>query len=157
MKLLITTPLTTIVDATGVTSIRAEDETGAFGILPGHADFLTALAVSVVSWRAGESEHHVALRGGVLSVRNGDEVSILTREAVGEDTLAKLGKAVIERMKRDEESEEASRLASTRMELAAMRQIERYIATGGGRLRPASASAAGNRGAEDELSQSTLT
>ena len=31
--------------------LRAEDDTGAFGILPGHADFLTVLAVSVVTWR----------------------------------------------------------------------------------------------------------
>jgi F-type H+-transporting ATPase subunit epsilon len=157
MKLMITTPLNTIADETGVTSIRAEDETGAFGILPGHADFLTTLAVSVVTWRIGDVEHHVAVRGGVLTVRNGDEVSIVTREAVGEDTLAELGKAVIERMKHDEESEEASRLAGTRMELAAMRQIERYIATGGSRLRSATAPSTGSSGADDELSQSTLT
>ena len=152
MKLHITTPHAVIADETGVTSIRAEDDTGAFGILPGHADFLTTLAVSVLTWRQGDKEHHVALRGGVLTVRNGDEVSIVTREAVGEDTLAQLGEAVVERMKQDEEGEEASRLAGTRMELAAMRQIERYISTGGNRLRTANPPVLGGGRAEHDLS-----
>ena len=34
-----------------VVSVRAEDASGSFGILPGHADFLTSLAPSVVRWR----------------------------------------------------------------------------------------------------------
>ena len=47
----------------------------AFGILPGHADFLTALSISVVTWRdqAG-AEHHLAVRGGMLEVRGGERV-----------------------------------------------------------------------------------
>ena len=52
MRLTITTPLAIVVEADDVAHLRAEDETGAFGILPGHADFLTALAVSVASWGA---------------------------------------------------------------------------------------------------------
>ena len=69
MRLLVTTPMAVIVDADSVRHVRAEDETGAFGILPGHADFITALAVSVITWRNGtDEEHHVAVRGGVLTV-----------------------------------------------------------------------------------------
>lgn len=130
MRLSITTPLAKVIDLTGVTYLRAEDETGAFGILQGHADFLTTLAVSVVTWRREGSEHHVAVRGGVLSVRGGGRISIVTREAVGETTLAELGNAVLARMREDEESETASRLSGTRMELAVMRQIERYLSGG---------------------------
>ena len=44
MKLTIVTPLAVIIETDGVVHLRAEDETGAFGILSGHADFLTALA-----------------------------------------------------------------------------------------------------------------
>ena len=51
MKLTVTTPLAIVLDVEDVAHLRAEDETGAFGILPAHADFLTALAVSVVTWR----------------------------------------------------------------------------------------------------------
>ena len=49
MRLIVTTPLAVIADASDITHLRAEDETGAFGILPGHADFLTALSVSVAT------------------------------------------------------------------------------------------------------------
>jgi len=52
MRLLITTPTAVVIDDPDVVTVRAEDESGSFGILNGHADFLTALTVSVVSWRA---------------------------------------------------------------------------------------------------------
>ena len=50
----VTTPLAVTVDETGVTSIRAEDASGGFGILPGHADFLTVLDASVVRWHGAD-------------------------------------------------------------------------------------------------------
>jgi len=50
MRLRIITPLFVVVDEDGVLALRAEDATGSFGILPRHADFLTRLAISVVSW-----------------------------------------------------------------------------------------------------------
>lgn len=134
MKLSIATPLGIVVEASDVTHVRAEDETGAFGILPGHANFLTSLTVSVVTWRDAGRERHVAVRGGVLTVRDGKEVTIVTREAVGEETLAALGDAVLARMRKEEESEEEARLVGTRMEFAVMRQIQRYLAGGSGRI-----------------------
>jgi F-type H+-transporting ATPase subunit epsilon len=36
--------------------LRAEDASGSFGILPGHAPFLTALAISIVSWRKDDTK-----------------------------------------------------------------------------------------------------
>lgn len=61
MRLIVTTPLAIIADASDVAHLRAEDETGAFGILPGHADFLIALSVSVATWRnrtGGRAQRH---------------------------------------------------------------------------------------------------
>lgn len=131
MKLLVTTPTAVIADVRDVRHVRAEDETGAFGILPGHADFITVLAVSVLSWRGrGGDEHHVAVRGGVLTVRDGNAVEVATREAVGEDTLARLGRAVLERFREEAQAEEESRVSATRMHLAAIRQLQRYLESG---------------------------
>ena len=88
MKLTVTTPLAIIAEANNVAHVRAEDDTGAFGILPGHADFLTALAISVVSWRDQDgAEHHIAVRGGMLEVNDGEAITIATREAVADDDL----------------------------------------------------------------------
>ena len=131
MRLLVTTPMSVVVDARDVRHVRADDETGAFGILPGHADFITVLTVSVITWRNHEDEeHHVAVRGGILTVRHGDLVEVATREAVGEDTLRRLGDAVLERFRAEARAEEESRFSATRLHLAAIRQIRRYLEAG---------------------------
>ena len=69
----------------------------------------------------------MALRGGVLTVRDGNLVEVATREAVGEDTLRRLGGAVLERFHEETQAEEASRVSTTRLHLAAIRQFQRYL------------------------------
>lgn len=70
MRLRITDPTAIMVDRE-VAAIRAEDATGSFGILNGHADFLTALDISVVSWRDMEGRAgYCAVRNGILTVRS---------------------------------------------------------------------------------------
>jgi len=131
MRLLVTTPMSVVVDAPDVRHVRADDETGAFGILPGHSDFLTVLGVSVITWRNhSDEEHHVAVRGGVLTVQEGDLVQVATRDAVGEDTLRKLGRAVLQRFRDEARAEAESRVSATRLQLAVIRQLERYLQSG---------------------------
>lgn len=131
MRLLVTTPLSVVVDVAEVRHVRAEDETGAFGILPGHADFVTVLSVTVITWRNhADEEHYVAVRGGVLIVRGGDLVEVATREAVGEDTLRRLGRAVLARFREEALAEAESRVSTARLHLAAIRQLQRYLDAG---------------------------
>jgi len=131
VRLLVTTPTALVLDAPDVSYLRAEDETGAFGVLPGHADFLTVLAVSVITWRgATGSSHHLAVRGGVLTVRDGSEIQLATREAIGEDTLARLGDTVLERFREEAAAETESRLGTARLHLATIRQLQRYLQSG---------------------------
>lgn len=131
MRLLVTTPTAVVVDADDVRHVRAEDETGAFGILPGHADFITVLAVSVITWRnRAEQLHHVAVRGGVLTVRDGTLVEVATRDAVGEDTLRQLGHAVLDRFRADSEAESEARVSTARLQLATIRHLRRYLEAG---------------------------
>lgn len=131
MKLVITTPIAVIVDEDDVLFVRAEDRTGAFGILPGHADFITALSVSVVAWRdTGNETHFVAVREGVMTVDGGNLVRIATRQAVGEDTLLGLRAAVSEEFAAEQVAEEESKSSAARLHLAAIRQLQRYIETG---------------------------
>ena len=127
MRLTITTPLEIVVEAGDVVHLRAEDRTGGFGILTGHADFLTALAISVVSWRDRlGAEHHVAVRGGMLQV-GGDAIAIATREAVPGESLAQLESEVLARFRRGVSEEQAARADAQRLYLAAIRRILRYI------------------------------
>ena len=129
MKLTVTTPLAIVAQADNVAHLRAEDESGAFGILRGHADFLTALAISVASWRDDQgAEHHVAVRGGMLSVSGGDTIAIATREAVADDDLHHLETEVLASFQRRSDEEATARTDAQRLYLAAMRQIYRFLA-----------------------------
>jgi len=128
MRLSISTPLAIIVDADDAAYLRAEDETGSFGILPGHADFLTALAVSVVSWRDQRgSERHAAVCGGMLEVRGGNTIVVATREAVCSDDLHQLETEVLAAFRRAVEEDQAARIDAERLYLAAIRQICHFL------------------------------
>lgn len=131
MRLTVTTPLAIVLDLDDVVHVRAEDTTGAFGILPHHADFLTALPASVVSWRNGAgAEHHVAVRGGMLAVSRGDTVAVATREAVRGDDLHRLETDVLAVFRRELEAERTARTDAERLYLAAIRRITRLLQPG---------------------------
>jgi F-type H+-transporting ATPase subunit epsilon len=128
MRLLITTPTAIVVDEANVTSVRAEDDSGGFGILGGHADFLTALKISIVSWHAADDRvRFCAVRRGVLSVTGGAEVAIATREAIAGDDLDRLEEIVLGEFQERSETERASRLASLQLQMKAIRQIVQYL------------------------------
>ena len=157
MKLVITTPISITVDADDVNYVRAEDETGPpFGIFPGHADFITTLTVSVITWKNGEDrQHHVAVGGGVLIVREGRFIEVVTREAVGEDTLEALGEAVLERMRAETRRVESYRFASASLEIAALRQLQELSDDGTRPNGPRIARAGNDRQARRVVEQGT--
>jgi F-type H+-transporting ATPase subunit epsilon len=128
MRLLITTPIMIVVEEPDVVAVRAEDESGSFGILRGHADFLTALTLSVVSWRiAGGPQRFCAVRHGVLTVSKGREVAIATREAVPGDDLEHLEQVVLAEFRDKTEAERVARTTSLRLQMKAIRQILQYL------------------------------
>lgn len=123
MRLRITDPSEILVDRE-VRSVRAEDASGSFGLLDGHADFLTVLAISVVSWRdADGGEGYCAVRNGVLTVTGGRDVAIATREGhVGGD-LATLENMVLARYRERQEGERAGRVGSAKLRMRAIRHM----------------------------------
>ena len=130
MRLSITTPLTQLVDEE-VRSVRAEDASGCFGILPGHADFLTSLQISVLSWtRVDGSALHCAVRGGVFTVAGGKEVSVATPEGMVGDDLLRLEEVVRAAIQEQDETGKAAYIAQTQLQLNAIRQIMKHLQTG---------------------------
>lgn len=137
MRLTVATPLAIVVDAVDIAHLRAEDASGAFGILPGHTDFVTALEVSVISWRDRQGvERHIAVHGGVLEVRGGKAIAIATREAVAGDDLHHLETDVLVRFRNQIAEEQAARKDAQRLYLAAIRQIFRFLRPGRVRTMP---------------------
>lgn len=151
MRLVITTPTALVADFDDIRYVRAEDDTGGFGILPGHANFLTALAISVLSWRDGSgAEGHAAVRGGVLRVENGDRVEVATREALISDDLYALETHILSRFRGEEETEQRARTATILLERAAIRHLREFLNPGEGAHRTAPSATAARNNAHRE-------
>ena len=63
-----------------VDEVVAPGTEGYFGVLPGHAAFLTTLKAGQVTYRSGQTEHHLAVLGGFAEVR-AERVIILAENA----------------------------------------------------------------------------
>ena len=79
LTLEIATPMRLAVAET-VDEVVAPGVQGYFGVLPGHAPFLTTLGTGEIMYRVGRDEHHLAVAGGFAEVRN-DKVIVLADTA----------------------------------------------------------------------------
>jgi len=132
LRLIIATPAKLLLDVDGVRSVRAEDGSGAFGVLPGHADLLTVLPPSVVRWITGDGATcYCALGGGVLRVAGGRTVAIACRRgAIGADLSAL--QTEIEILRSAElDADRRARVEQTRLHAQALRRLMRYLRPGG--------------------------
>ncbi|WP_112322269.1 F0F1 ATP synthase subunit epsilon [Oceanibium sediminis] len=133
LTLTISTPLEVIFHAEDIRSFRAEDESGAFGILPGHLPLLSVLRTSVVRWRSGAGGwSFCTLLGGVLTVARGGDIRIACREGVLGGDLARLEHGVQAELQRKEEAARAARSGQARLHARAVRQIMLHIAKDAG-------------------------
>lgn len=128
MKLTITSPFGIIVDQEEILSLQAEDATGSFGILPLHADFMTVLGISVLSWQdVQEKTFYCAVNNGIFVVSGGVNVSIATREAVVGEDLADLKQRVLGEFSIARELESKTRLTQERFQAETIRRIQDYL------------------------------
>ena len=116
-------PIRIVVDRE-VASVRAEDATGSFGILDRHADFLTVLEASVISWREPDgTAGDCAVRNGVLSASEGRDVAIATREAHVGNVLDRLEAEMLVHYRKEREAERMTRAASAKARMRAIRAM----------------------------------
>lgn len=103
--------------------LSAMAENGAFGMLPNHADHVTALVPSVlVLTDADGKEHFFGIDHGLL-VKRGHQVDIAVRRAVrgaSLDTLADTIDAVFTQI---DEEERSARTAMSRLEIGMVRHF----------------------------------
>jgi F-type H+-transporting ATPase subunit epsilon len=79
LTLEIATP-TRLVATESVDEIVIPGSQGYFGVLPGHAPFLTTLGIGELMYRTGREERYLAVSGGFAEVRN-DKVIVLADTA----------------------------------------------------------------------------
>jgi F-type H+-transporting ATPase subunit epsilon len=131
LHLTIATPARVLFDSKEVVALRAEDASGSFGILPGHAAFLTVLAPSVLRWHAADGvEQFCAVKEGVLRVSGGHEVSIACREGVmaASGTSLEVLEAQVDAARAAQlDAVRRARVDETRLHAQAVRQLLRYL------------------------------
>ncbi|SFJ12880.1 F0F1 ATP synthase subunit epsilon [Celeribacter neptunius] len=127
-RLTITTPMELLLDQVPVLSLRAEDESGSFGILKGHTDFLTVLPASILRWisAAGETRY-CAVGPGLLTVSGGDQVAVSCRKAILGDELDKLEAEVRELRQGEADLDRQARVEQMRLHANAVRQMMRFL------------------------------
>jgi F-type H+-transporting ATPase subunit epsilon len=133
LTLEIATPMRLVV-AEAVDEVVAPGTLGYFGVLPGHAPFLTTLGIGEVTFRIGREERYLAVAGGFVEVRH-DKVIVLADVAEGPDEIdrdrAERAKERAERRLSGRASEEAVDYA--RAAAALMRALTRLQTAGRGR------------------------
>ena len=131
LHLTIATPTELLVECSTVRSLQAMDESGSFGIHPGHTDLLTVLPASVVRWRdEDDAWRYCAVRGGVLDVSEGRKVAIACRRGVLGTDLAALEAEVEQAHAAEAEAQRCARVEQTRFHALAVRQLVRYLMPG---------------------------
>ena len=128
LHLTVTTPSQILVESDNVAAVRAEDQSGGFGVLPGHADLLTVLVPSVLRWRTADGvARFCAVRGGVFTVSSGRDVAVACREGVVGDSLNELQAKVRAVRAQELEADRKARVEQIRLHALAVRQLVRYL------------------------------
>ncbi|MBI2354495.1 MAG: F0F1 ATP synthase subunit epsilon [Deltaproteobacteria bacterium] len=85
MKLEIVTPYSKVVDME-VDEVTATGKLGEFGVLPGHAPFLTSLKIGELVYKNNGNSEHMALNWGYFEIRD-DKIIVLVETAERSDEI----------------------------------------------------------------------
>lgn len=117
-----------------VTSFIGEDASGSFGIMAGHARFMTALSFGLVRFRNGEEApwQYAAIPGGILYFSD-NKLMISTRHFLLDNNYERICQLLQDELLEEEESLQGTKESLQRMEqemfkrLWAMRRQEKII------------------------------
>jgi len=122
MQVTLRLPTRTLFEGLG-TRLFAEAENGAFGMLPNHIDFVTALVPSVLILTLADGEERIfGIDEGIL-VKKGHDVDIAIRRGVQGTDLATLKETVQESFVEVDEDERVARSALSRLEAGIVRRF----------------------------------
>jgi F-type H+-transporting ATPase subunit epsilon len=85
MKLEIVTPYSKVVD-TEVDEVTATGKLGEFGVLPGHAPFLTSLRIGELAYKNNGVSTSLALNWGYFEIKD-DKIVVLVETAEASDAI----------------------------------------------------------------------
>lgn len=122
MKITLRLPARTLFEGTAV-KLFAVAEDGAFGILPNHIDFVTALIPGILSLTSDAGvEQFFGVDRGIL-VKRGHQVEVAIRRGVQDDNLDTLHSTVTRTFMQIDEEEREARSAFSRLEADIVRRF----------------------------------
>lgn len=125
MKLKVLLPFEVFTEKAGVKRIVAETSEGSYGLLPRRLDCVAILVPGILVYETeAEGEAYVALDEGVL-IKNGLDVLISTRNAIGGGELEHLRDAVEQQFLTLNDQEASVRAVLARMESGFIRSMAR--------------------------------
>ncbi len=106
-----------------VTSFVGEDETGSFGLLPGHARFMTSLVFGLARFRCGDAPwRYLAMPGALLHFVDG-VVQITTRRYLLDDDYERISGRVQAELVAEEQALAGIRTSLRQMEDELFRRL----------------------------------
>ena len=106
-----------------VASFVGEDDSGSFGILPGHARMMTALSYGLARYRgSGGAWVYVAIPGGVLYLKD-DRLLISTRRYFKDADYARISGALLNELLAEEKNLRATKDSLDRLEQEMFRRL----------------------------------
>ncbi len=110
-------------EITGVTSFAAEDASGSFGILAGHARLMTSLIIGLARFRIGEERwKYLAVPGAVLYFHD-NELTLSTRRYLLDDDHMRISRALQEQLLAEEDALKTIKHSLRQMEEEALRRL----------------------------------
>ena len=115
----------------GVSAFVGEDASGSFGILAGHARFMTSLAIGLARFRVGDGPwRYLALPGGLLYFRD-NRLTLSTRHYLLDEDYTRISAAMQQQLLVEEEKLHALKASLHGMEEALLKRMWQLSRAGG--------------------------
>ena len=107
----------------GITSFVGEDASGSFGILAGHARFMTSQIIGLARFRIGEDNwKYLALPGAVLYFHD-DELTLSTHRYLMDDDYMRISQALQQQLLAEEDKLHSMKESLHHMEEEVLRRL----------------------------------
>ena len=107
----------------GVISFVGEDDSGSFGILAGHAHFITSLEMGLARFRTGDADwRYLAVPGAVLHFRDG-VLTLSTRRYLLDDDYDRISRTLRQQLLAEESRLQEMKQSLRRMEEEIFRRL----------------------------------
>lgn len=107
----------------GVTSFVAEDASGSFGILAGHARLLTSLVIGLARFRVGEQDWQYLALPGALLYFHADVLTLSTRRYLVDNDYLRISQALQKQLLAEEQALHQLKGSLRQMEEAVLQRL----------------------------------